>query len=382
MAEPDVRASAVIVIGGGTSGIATAACLSNLSVPYILLEREDCFASIWKKYAYDRLHLHLAKQFSELPLLPIPASYPTYISRTQFVHYLNDYVSHFGIHPILRQAAEAAEYDEVAGKWNVQARDRSNHEVKDYSSRFLVVATGESCDPFWPEIEGLQSFDGEILHSTQYKNGESFKDKSVLVVGSGNSGMEISLDLANYGAKTSIVVRSPIHILSKWMMRMVGPLMFKYLSLDWIDYMMVIMSKIVYGDLSKYGIQRPKEGPFATKIKYGKYPIIDVGTYRKIKSREIQVLPGVKRVGGKSTVIFENGKEYAFDAIVFATGFKRSTKEWLKGDFNLLSDDGFAKNWKGANGLYCCGLRRNGIYGAGLDAQNIARDIKSLMEEK
>ncbi|KZV32375.1 hypothetical protein F511_03658 [Dorcoceras hygrometricum] len=374
--------TAVIVVGGGPSVLATAACLSHLSIPYILVEREECIASLWEKYTYDRVHLHLRKQYSELPLLPIPRAYSTYLTRTEFTQYLKDYAARFGIRPILRQAVEAAAYDEVEGKWNVKARDWSD-EVKQYRSRFLVVATGESCDAFLPEIEGLQSFDGEILHSTQYKNGKKFKDKSVLVVGSGNSGMEISFDLANSAAKTSIVVRSPIHILSRTITH-VGLVLMKYLSLNKIDSILIMMSKLVYGDLSKFGIQRPKEGPFVMKDKYGKYPVIDLGTCRKIKQGEIQVLPaGIKSIRGKS-VLFENGNEYSFDAIVFATGFKRSTKLWLKGDDYLLNDDGlpipsYPNHWKGKNGLYCCGLARKTIYGAGVDAQKIASDIKALL---
>lgn len=73
-----------------------------------------------------------------------------------------------------------------------------------------MIATGESCDPFVPEVDGMESFPGKVIHSTQYKNGREFAGKSVLVIGSGNSGMEISLDLANHGASTSIVVRSPV----------------------------------------------------------------------------------------------------------------------------------------------------------------------------
>ncbi|XP_075498896.1 putative indole-3-pyruvate monooxygenase YUCCA10 [Primulina tabacum] len=315
--------------------------------------------------------------------MPIPKAYSAYLSKAEFIQYLNDYASHFGILPILHHAVEAAAYDEVAGKWKVKARDcgMGSAEVKEYRSRFLVVATGESCDASWPEIEGLRSFNGEVLHSTQYKNGKKFKDKSVLVVGSGNSGMEISLDLANSGATTSIVVRSPIHILSRTMTH-VGLVLLKYLSLNRIDSILTVMSKLVYGDLSKFGIQRPKEGPFVMKNKYGKYPVIDVGTCRKIKQGEIQVLPGIKSIGGKS-VLFENGNEYSFDAIVFATGFKRSTKYWLKGDGYLLNDDGlpvrsYPDHWKGKNGLYCSGLGRNTIYGAGIDAQKIATDVKTL----
>lgn len=79
-----------------------------------------------------------------------------------------------------------------------------------------------------------------------------------------------------------------IHILSR-SMAYAGLSLLKHLPFNWVDSLMTWMSKIVYGDLGKYGIQRPKEGPFALKVKYGKYPVIDVGTFDKIKSGEIQV---------------------------------------------------------------------------------------------
>ncbi|KAL0371393.1 UNVERIFIED_CONTAM: putative indole-3-pyruvate monooxygenase YUCCA10 [Sesamum angustifolium] len=300
--------------------------------------------------------------------MPIPATYPKYPSRKEFIQYLNDYVSRFSISPRYRRLVEAASYNEVSGKWRIKARDLESGEAEEYTSRFLVVATGETCDPKIPKVEGLESFRGEILHSTEYKNGEKFKWKRVLVVGSGNSGMEIALDLANSGAKTSIVVRSPIHILSRGMMDAAMELL-KYFSFEWVEWMTTMMSKAVFGDLSKYGMQRPEEGPFTVKLKYGKFPVIDVGTFNKIKSGEIEVLPaGIRSIKG-NTVLFVNENEHTFDVIVFATG--------------LLNDDGFAKSfpnhWKGKQGLYCAGLAQKGFYGAGMDAQNIARDIKALL---
>ncbi|KAL0389583.1 UNVERIFIED_CONTAM: putative indole-3-pyruvate monooxygenase YUCCA10 [Sesamum calycinum] len=380
------REAAVIIVGGGPSGLATAACLHELSIPYTLLERQDCFAPLWQKYSYDRVHLHLPKHFCQLPLMPIPPSYSKYLSRNEFVQYLNDYVSRFRIRPRYRRLVETASYDEVAGKWTITARNLGSGEEEEYTPRFLVVATGETCDPKIPEVEGLHSFTGETLHSTEYRNGEKFAGERVLVVGSGNSGMEIALDLANSGAKTSIVVRSPMHITSRGIVH-AALILLKYLPLKWVDWMVVMLSRCVYGDLSKVGIQRPKEGPFALKLKYGKYPVIDVGTLNNlINSRQIQVLPGIRSIKGKN-VLFENEKEYMLDVIVFATGFKRSTKHWLKGDDYLLSDDGlpkpnFPNHWKGKNGLYCAGLSRRGLYGAAADAQNIAHDIKAQLSFK
>ncbi|WOG94782.1 hypothetical protein DCAR_0314079 [Daucus carota subsp. sativus] len=372
---------AVIIVGAGPSGLATAACLKTHSIPYIILEREDCFASLWKQKAYDRLHLHLAKQFCQLPHMPFPKSCPTFVPRKQFLQYLDDYVTRFDIKPLYKRLVVSAFYDESSMKWTVEVTNGVSGEAEKYYGRFLVVATGETCDPYVPEFEGLSKFKGDAIHSTQYKCGEAYENKHVLVVGCGNSGMEIALDLANYGAKVSIVVRRPAHVLSRGMVYW-GLILLKYFPYYMVDSLMLLLSKIKYGDLSKFGIHRPEKGPFALKVKDGKYPIIDVGTCKKIKSGEIQVLPGLRSIA-ESEIFFEDGRSDPFDSIIFATGFTRSTKMWLKGDDFLLNEEGFPKpgfpnHWKGEKGLYCVGLARRGLYGAAMDAENIANEIKKL----
>ncbi|KAH7517136.1 hypothetical protein FEM48_Zijuj09G0030300 [Ziziphus jujuba var. spinosa] len=370
----------VIIVGAGPSGLATAGCLTRLSIRHIILEREDCFGSLWKKYSYERLHLHLGKQFCELPHFSFPRSCPTYVPRKQFIQYLDDYVSHFNVNPLYKRTVQSAIFDRVSGNWKLKAKNGDSGEIEEYVGRFLVVATGETTDPYIPDIEGLGSFNGEVIHSTGYRSGMEFSNKSVLVVGSGNSGMEIALDLANHGAKTSIIVRSPVHFLSRRMVYL-GLILLKHLPCNIVDSLMVMLSKLVYGDLAKYGIKRPSEGPFFMKVKYGKYPVIDVGTYEKIKSGEIEVLSAeIGSIKGQE-VVLKNGKSYNYDSIVFCTGFKRSTHLWLQGGEDLLSEDGISKSsgWMGKNGLYCVGLSRKGLYGASLDAQNIANHIKSLL---
>ncbi|KAI9119268.1 hypothetical protein K1719_009943 [Acacia pycnantha] len=369
----------VIIVGAGTSGLSVAACLTRRSIPFIILEKDDCFASLWNKYSYDRLHIHLRKQFCELPHMSFPQSYPQYVPKKQFLQYLHDYVSHFRISPLYRRTVQRAEYDEGGQKWRVEARNGDSGEVEEYSGRFLVVATGENSEPFVPAVEGLGGFKGRVIHSTEFKSGKKFKDEHVLVVGSGNSGMEIALDLANHGARTSILVRNSVHLLSRGTANL-GLMLLKYLPLNIVDSLLVILSKIVYGDVSKFGIKRPQEGPFFLKAKYGKYPVLDVGTFQKIKSGEIQVIQEeIESVEGNE-VAFKNGRSQPFDTIVFCTGFKRSTHKWLKGDDYLLNDDGIPKlnypnHWKGKNGLYCVGLSRRGFYGASEDAENIAAHI-------
>nr|KYP71624.1 hypothetical protein KK1_010891 [Cajanus cajan] len=144
-----------------------------------------------------------------------------------------------------------------------------------------------------------------------------------------------------------------VHFLSRDMMYYAS-LMLKYLSLSTVEKLLVFVSRIVYGDLSDYGIPFPTEGPFTMKMKYGKFPIIDLGTVKKIKSGEIQVLPAeIECIGGD----------------------------------DLLNEDGFPKpsypnHWKGQNGLYCVGLSRRGFFGANMDAQNVANDIVSLIPQE
>ncbi|KAJ4717158.1 Flavin-containing monooxygenase [Melia azedarach] len=174
------QAAEVIIVGSGPSGLATAACLKVHSIPYVILEREDCFASLWKKYSYDRLHLHLAKQFCDLPHMPFPPSYPSFISKNLFVKYLDDYVSHFNIIPLYRRSVELANYDEASRKWIVKVMNygSTSGKVEEYySGKFLVVASGEASNPFTPDIDGLSTFTGKVLPGI-----ESIRGNEVLFV--------------------------------------------------------------------------------------------------------------------------------------------------------------------------------------------------------
>ena len=200
----------MLIVGAGPAGLATAACLTQLSIPYVIVERENCSASLWRNRAYDRLKLHLAKEFCELPHMSYPTDAPTYIPRATFVKYLDDYIEHFNIQPKYLTSVESSAYDTDKKCWSIVARDMAECTTINFMAKFLVVASGENSAENFPVIPGLNSFPGEAIHSSRYKSGKSFSGKSVLVIGSGNSGMEIAYDLATHGANTSIVIRSPV----------------------------------------------------------------------------------------------------------------------------------------------------------------------------
>uniref|UniRef100_A0A0D3HS58 indole-3-pyruvate monooxygenase n=1 Tax=Oryza barthii TaxID=65489 RepID=A0A0D3HS58_9ORYZ len=368
----------VLIVGAGPSGLATAACLGQLFIPYVIIEREDCTASLWRKHTYDRLKLHLAKEFCEMPHMPYPEDTPTYIPKIQFLRYMDDYVEHFNICPKFNSSVESCLYDDVQKYWVVTTHDQVNGMVSKYAARFLVVASGENSAGNIPSIPGLEDFSGHVIHSSSFRSADSYAAQRVLVVGCGNSGMEIAYDLSSHGANTSIVIRSPLHVMTKELIHMGMKLASWSLPVKFVDFILVVLAYLWFGNLSKYGIVRPNKGPLLLKANTGRSAVIDVGTVELIKKGDIKVFGTISCIKG-NVVEFDDGKESYFDAIVFATGYTSTANNWLKNGEDMMNKEGmpkkdFPNHWKGSNGLYCVGFARRGLSG-------IAHDAKNWMEE-
>lgn len=119
----------------------------------------------------------------------------------------------FDIKSIHSTNVDRAQYDENSKVWRVHTQGfSSSNEIEkaEYRVRWLIVASRENAEIVMPKLPGMKTYSGSILHSRNYKNGSEFVDKKVLVVGCGNSGMEIALDLANFNAKPSIVVHDSV----------------------------------------------------------------------------------------------------------------------------------------------------------------------------
>ncbi|KAI4300105.1 hypothetical protein L6164_033519 [Bauhinia variegata] len=380
-----------VIVGAGPSGLATAACLREQGVPFMVLERADCIASLWQKRTYDRLKLHLPKQFCQLPKLPFPEDFPEYPTKKQFIEYLESYARHFEINPRFNECVQSARYDETSGLWRVKTVSTagSTRTEVEYICKWLVVATGENAECAMPEIKGLSEFKGEIIHACDYKSGESFRGKNVLVVGCGNSGMELSLDLCNHNASPSMVVRSSVHVLPREVFGKstfeLAVLLMQWIPLWLVDKLLLILAWLVVGNIEKYGLKRPSTGPFELKNTQGKTPVLDIGTLEKIRSGGIDVIPGIKRFYNREVELV-NGKKLDIDAVVLATGYRSNVPSWLQeGEF--FSKNGFPKRpfphgWKGNTGLYAVGFTRRGLSGASSDAMKIAQDIGNVWKHE
>lgn len=373
-----------IIVGAGPAGLATAACLQKQGIPSLVLEREDCIASLWRYRTYDRLRLHIAKQFCELPFMPFPASFPTFPSRAQFLDYLDEYARTFDIHPQFNECVQEATYCAGSGLWTVDSKGPLG--LRTFIGRWLIVATGENAQPVRPDVPGLESFSGRLCHSSEYKSGEDFCGKRVLVIGGGNSGLELALDLVNHQADVFMSVRSQVHVLPREMFGFstfgVAMTLLKFFSLQWTDRLLLLMSRLILGETSHLGFPRPRVGPMELKCKTGKTPSLDAGTLSKIREGFIEVLPEVQGFDMNGCFFTDLSPHMDFDAVILATGFKSNVPSWLK-ENELFSSEGFPNpglpsNWKGKNGLYSAGFSRKGLLGVSMDAQRIAEDISKL----
>ncbi|KAF3781927.1 putative indole-3-pyruvate monooxygenase [Nymphaea thermarum] len=318
-----------IIVGAGPSGLATAACLQLLHLPFLLLEKESCIACLWRERTYDRLKLHLPKAFCSLPFMPFPAHFPDYPTRDQFLAYLDAYCRHFHLRPRFGQCVESATFDPATGLWHVSIMGAEF----EYLCRWVVVATGENAVPHLPELPGREAFKGNVVHSICYKNGEGLRGKEVLVVGCGNSGMEVCLDLCEHGAKPFMVVRSGVHVLPRDMFGVstfrAAMALSKWLPLKMVDMILVFLAERMFGGTQKYGLRRPEIGPLELKSKTGKTPVLDVGAMPMIKSRNIKIMAEIDTLTTNGAK-FVDGKELEFHSVILARGYKSNFSSWLK----------------------------------------------------
>ncbi|KAF3339637.1 putative indole-3-pyruvate monooxygenase YUCCA4 [Carex littledalei] len=367
-----------IIVGAGPSGLAVAACLSSLGIPSTLLERNTCIVSLWQQCTYDRLKLHLPKRFCELPLMGFPKDFPKYPSKDQFISYMEQYTNKFDIKPRFSTEVVQVHYDESIKGWRVCLKNG-----EEMASKWLIVATGENADPMLPEINGLDRFEGHVIHTCGYRSGMEFEGKKVLVIGCGNSGMEVSLDLCRYNARPSMVVRNAVHILPREIFGFstfgVAMALLKRMSVKLVDIFLLTMTHFILGDTDRWGLRRPKIGPIELKNLTGKTPVLDAGTLAQIKSGRIKVVGGVKEIT-KNGAKFIDGSEERFDSVILATGYKSNVPSWLKDGGGLFAKDGmpktpFPNGWKGEHGLYSVGFTRRGLLGTSMDAMKISKDI-------
>ncbi|NKF23339.1 flavin-containing monooxygenase [Solimonas marina] len=314
----------VAVIGAGPSGIAAAKeCLAHgLGDGLVVFEKSDQVGGNWvfreqtgHSSVYETTHIISSKYYSEYEDFPFPAGVPDYPHHTHLKAYFQDYAQHFGVLDKIRFHTEVLRAERDAdGKWQLHSRGPDGERIETFDA--LMVANGHHWNPRLPSYPGR--FDGEFLHSHQFKRGETFRGKRVLVIGGGNSAADVAVECARVCPQVSISMRRGHWFLPKFMFGLPGDVIYERAA--WLpnvlrQWGLQLSVKIVGGDNTRFGLQKP-----AYKILQG-HPTLNSELLYFIGHGEIQPRPGVARFEG-GRVYFSDGTHGEFDTIVAATGYK------------------------------------------------------------
>ncbi|MFD5876444.1 flavin-containing monooxygenase [Streptomyces sp. NPDC060322] len=371
----------VYVIGGGPGGLAVAAALREHGVRAVVLEKSGHVGASWRRH-YDRLHLHTIRRWSALPGLAMPRRFGRWVSRDDMVRYLEKYAEHHELDVVTGVEVSRIDRTGDGTGWQLSATGG-----RVLTGRAVVVATGFNHTPRVPDWPGRDGFAGELTHASEYRGPAPYAGKDVLVVGIGNTGAEIAVDLVEGGAsRVRIAVRTVPHIVRRstagWPAQATAVLV-RRLPVRLVDRAGRLMGRISVPDLAEQGLPRPDTGLYS-RVKEGAIPVQDVGLIDAVRSGRVVPVAAVESFDGDA-VVLADGTRITPDAVVAATGYDRALED-LVGHLGVLDARGRpsvhgARTPEGAPGLYFTGFT-NPISGMlreiALDARRIAGKLAKL----
>ncbi len=355
--------------------------LEDVGVPAVVLEQSSRVGASWRGH-YDRLHLHTARTLSDLPGLGLPRSHGRWVPRDGVVSYLEEYSERNGLDVRFDTAVLRVERHD--GGWLLfTGRDEQ------IEADQVVMATGYNRRPFLPEWKGRDEYTGEFVHAASYRSAAPYRGKHVLVVGAGNSGAEIAVDLVEGGAASvRLSVRTPPQIFPRQALGIPAQAIaigLPHLPIPVGDRILAALQRLFVGDLSRYGMPKPDRRPYSDYLRRDVIPILDVGLVKLLKQHAVEIVAGVQAFDG-TRVLLTDGSHIPAGAVIAATGYRRDL-EPLVGHLGVLEPSG-RPSFHGANthpaapGLYFIGFT-NAIGGNlrefGFEARKIAKALVATL---
>ncbi len=357
--EPTGRPIPVLVVGAGSAGLATSWHLKAQGLEHRVLEQGGSIGYRWTR-VYDSLKLHTGKHMSGLPGMPLSRTTPLFPPRADFLRYLHDYAERFDVPAELNTRVESAEHQ--GDSWRLA----TNRGVM--LSKHLVIATGIMSNPYVPPIVCMDLYQGDLLHTAQYRSPERFLSRRVLVVGVGNSGADVAAELGRAGCQISISVRSGAHVV---------PLTTLGIPVQYYARAMERLPKRARRAITSTftATMGRLHGPAVLpRPPYGildRPPVVGFGLVRAIEAGQVSLQADVHNFTA-SGAAFIDGTEQAYEAVILATGYRPALS--LLGDQIRRDARGFAERdqvvSRDRSNLYFVGQNYSAI-GA---LVNIARD--------
>jgi putative flavoprotein involved in K+ transport len=295
----------------------------------VVLERGDVGAA-WTT-RYDRLHLHTVRWLSCLPGYRMPRSFGKWPSRDRVIEYLQRYADEAAL--TVRTGTEVERIDRNNGSWRVTTNDGA------IEAERVVVATGYCKAPYLPDWPGV--FAGQLIHSVDYRNATPYVGRRVLVVGAGNSGAEIAVDLADGGAAGAwLAVRTAPSIVRRDTLGVPSQLLgiaTSRLPVSVVDRIASTLRRVSIPDLTSFGLEAPSR-PYSDFLRRRVIPILDVGIVEAVRSGRISVVAALERFDGDAALLAD-GTRLEVDVVIASTGY-RPALEPLVGHLGVLDERG------------------------------------------
>jgi dimethylaniline monooxygenase (N-oxide forming) len=311
----------VCIIGGGCGGLTTAKALTERGLEFDWFEASDHLGGLWAaegngSAAYRNLHINTSRERMEFSDFPMPSSYPDFPARSHIGEYFNAYADRFGLRErvTLETRVERVERGEER-RWSVTL---AGGEQRAYDA--VIVANGHHWDPRWPEPAYPGDFAGEQMHAHAYLDNEQLRDRRVLVVGMGNSAMDIATDASFVAERAFVSARRGAWVLPKYLFgkpfdQVGASPITGYLPWRVRQRTIEAMYRVAVGKPQDYGLPKPDH-------RIGDaHPTVSADFLNRVGHGEIGMRPGIERLDGEQ-IRFVDGRVEAVDLIVYCTGYK------------------------------------------------------------
>ncbi len=345
----------VCIIGAGSSGLTACQVLGARGIPFDCFEKGSMIGGTWRyendngtSSAYRSLHINSARKLMSYKAFPMPEDYPDYPSHWQVARYFDDYAEHFGLKEKITFRTEVIDVQPVGdtggrglyrytgqtstAPWEVTVEGPDGRRTETYGA--MLVANGHHWKPRWPEppFAGAEEYEGEQMHVHHYREPDVLEGKRLLVLGIGNSAVDVAVESSRIADKTFLAMRRGAYVLPKFLggkpIDEASPPISTYLPMSVRRFFMNRLLKMTVGEMTDYGLPKPDHKLLEA------HPTVSSELLPRIGHGDITVKPNIDRFAGDRTVRFEDGSEEEVDLVVYCTGYEI--------DFPFLDKEVFA----------------------------------------
>ncbi len=323
-----IKPGKACIVGAGSSGLTACQVLAARGIPFDCFEKGSMIGGNWRyendngiSSAYRSLHINSARKLMSYKAFPMPEDYPDYPSHWQVAEYFDDFAERFGLKERIAFRTEVVSAVPADGEWEVTVED-ADGKRRTETYRAVLVANGHHWQPRWPEppFPGVDEYEGEQMHVHHYREPDVLVGKRVLVLGIGNSAVDVAVESSRIADSTFLAMRRGAYVLPKFLggtpIDESAPPIASYLPIPVQRLFFNRLLKTAVGEMTDYGLPKPDHKLLEA------HPTVSSELLPRIGHGDIAVRSNIERFAGGRTVRFADGSEEEIDLVVYCTGYR------------------------------------------------------------